>query len=576
MRYASTTVSSRHPREGGRSMLPVGLDRIAAFSPSLELLQRRTHVGVDMFGNAGAEASAPAPGNPLAFSAASPRARLALCASPCGFHSGGGGRRRSPCFIARLTETPAASYFAVDSPGGCFFAPLWQDATHMALELCVDPCERPTLCATFEWWVERLLPLVTYVHVSLTRSPKEPVPLPLLLPRLYDWYCVRRAAAPGARPPLELAFGADCMEEVDWLRSWARAPLASLSLRWCWSLCSFEVLWAAVRHCGLRRLALESPWGMAKVAATTEGEGEGEGRGQAEEEAQGDTLVLPPDDALPPALEALALYHWALVRDVTALGRLRALRVLDLTASGVVSLAFLQALPQLESLCVAECESITDFSPLAHCRRLTAVNLSGTAIADLGVLFEVAAGLRAVSLRGCRALTDFAPLFDHVQTPLEIVDAGYTALSSLSWLARCPRLRHLLLEGCSRIVDHEGPLRGAALPQLLTLKLWGAGGLADLCCLAGCPSLRVLSMCKCGSVTDLAPLARWTPRLQKLDVSYTGVRSLAPLLSLPSLLLVTAHGCRGVGEGADLGMCLQRLRARGVEVVHSFEGSFLC
>ncbi|MFD0888738.1 leucine-rich repeat domain-containing protein, partial [Streptosporangium algeriense] len=219
--------------------------------------------------------------------------------------------------------------------------------------------------------------------------------------------------------------------------------------------------------------------------------------------------------------------------DLTPLTRLSELRHLSLFSRGFTGdLAFLDALPRLETLDLAGLESIDDFRPVArqaelvrlhlreaphlrdpaffasfprlrglvltgthvegglralvgHCPGLRSLFLQDTVVGDLDALDAL--DLRTLNLRGC-PVEDLAPLAR--QRDLESLVLDGVGISGLGPLAELSKLEVLSLEGCSRVTDLS-PL--TSLTKLRFVDVQGMASDLDLAPLAGKPGLRVLA-----------------------------------------------------------------------------------
>jgi Leucine-rich repeat (LRR) protein len=91
-----------------------------------------------------------------------------------------------------------------------------------------------------------------------------------------------------------------------------------------------------------------------------------------------------------------------------------------------------------------------------------------------------------------------------------------------------------------------------SVDRLRVLVVSGAAALTDLSGLAAARSLEHLAITYCPAVTDLAPVAGLT-RLRSLDLKYSAIRDLRPVLELPDLAMLDLTGCdvdRSVLAGA--------------------------
>ncbi len=290
-----------------------------------------------------------------------------------------------------------------------------------------------------------------------------------------------------------------------------------------------------------------------------------------------------------------------------ALGGNRALKknllasVTDLNNAGIegqlMTLEDLQYLPNLKSLRLVEETMITDYTPLAGLKELTALSLTGCGLSDSDL--TVIAGctkLTELELSG-NQLTTLAPLRPLVY--LEFLNVADNEIASSQDLAAFPLLSQLNV-AANRLCELDG-LQGAeelvsltvsnnyisdlspicklpkltelylpgntpnnikklsSLPQLKCLDLSGCG-LTSLSVVNDCKSLTVLfatdnEIASLGTFTlpvtelyisenplvDLSPL-QGRAELSTLEIAQTKIKDLAPLRGLPELVAIDLTG----------------------------------
>lgn len=311
------------------------------------------------------------------------------------------------------------------------------------------------------------------------------------------------------------------------------------------------------------------------------------------------------------------------VSDIGPLRECRALRRLDLSRTRISDLAPLNALIALERLDASH-TPVADLWPLANCFALRELRLDGTQVRDLRPL-ERTTGLVALSLRGA-PVSDLLPLLG--QSALTELDLAGTRVTDIRPLAGLPALRTLNLSDTevadviplsdaaelvslrlrNTRVDVVEPLARvaslrlldlgntpmedgralAALVQLSHLDLQGtlitelsgwlpeliglerldlsATGISSIAGVESLNNLRLLTLARTG-VTSMAPLARLR-RLEELDVSQTRVLDFAPLRGCRALrLLVVSPGQLADDAAADLKRSIPTLRIEEAETV---------
>ncbi|MET4922270.1 leucine-rich repeat domain-containing protein [Streptomyces sp. PSRA5] len=228
------------------------------------------------------------------------------------------------------------------------------------------------------------------------------------------------------------------------------------------------------------------------------------------------------------ALESLRLHRCRKVKDIGPLLKLRVLRRLDLSMTGVQSVAGLgAALPGLESLSLQGCRGLRDIRPLSGLRRLATLDLGWTGIKDLSALTDVGA-ITELDLTSCAHLT------------------------TLQGIAEMPRLRVLRMDKVRRLRSLDGL---GHHPDVTELILTECDELQDLRAIAGLPGLTTLELALCERLTSVAGVEALT-RLDLLRVrdcmALSDFSSLAGAPAPRSLFLANVDGGPDLGFLPDL------------------------
>ncbi|KEG06753.1 putative leucine-rich repeat protein [Trypanosoma grayi] len=295
-------------------------------------------------------------------------------------------------------------------------------------------------------------------------------------------------------------------------------------------------------------------------------------------------------------LEGLILSGCEGVRTVGALGRLPALRELDLGCTAITDeeLQGLSASHRLMKIVLCNCKHLTDVSPLASIKTLEEVDLSGCegvrtvgALGRLPILRELVLGCGSITdgelqglsvsrslvrifLADCKHLTDVSPLAS-IKTLEEVDLSGCEGVGTVGALGSLPVLRELDL-GCTAITDEE--LQGlSASRSLVKIVLRTCKHLTDVSPLASIKTLEEVDLSGCEEVRSLGALGR-LPILRVLDVGCAAftdeeLRCLSASRSLVKIVLQTCKHLTDVSplasietlEEVDLSVC------EGVEIV---------
>jgi internalin A len=233
-----------------------------------------------------------------------------------------------------------------------------------------------------------------------------------------------------------------------------------------------------------------------------------------------------------PQIETLVLSNLELLPDISPIGALANLRVLDLSfdptledisvlanvsslrrldLSGDTALADLSpiaALSNLETLILNDCAEIRSVAFLENLkclRRLFALRLPH--LSDLRSLASTALEQLYV---GGREVSDGAPL-GKISSLVELMLVEVPRLHNLTFLNDLQKLRSIGIVAC------QAPLPALAVPTIEDLLIGDCPNVRDLNGLVGLQSLRNLSL-RGLPVTDLTPLTQ-LPRLESLSIS---------------------------------------------------------
>ena len=144
------------------------------------------------------------------------------------------------------------------------------------------------------------------------------------------------------------------------------------------------------------------------------------------------------------------------------LARLPRLRVLNIAANRISSLAGLEGATSLEVLS-AYGNDISDLGPVAALGNLRTLDLTGNRVVSLAPLVSLGE-LRVLRAR-VNAVTDLAPLAELAE--LAVLDVGFNDIRDLLPLASCSKLAVLLADG--NRIDDVSELAG--LPSIHELNL---------------------------------------------------------------------------------------------------------
>lgn len=303
------------------------------------------------------------------------------------------------------------------------------------------------------------------------------------------------------------------------------------------------------------------------------------------------------DDLAPLAgltgLESLRLHRCRKVKDIGPLLTPRALRRLDLSMTGVASVAGLgAALPGLEALSLQGCRGLRDIHPLSGLRRLATLDLGWTGIKDLSALTDVGA-VTELDLTSCAHLTTLKGI-DAMPNLRVLRMDKVRRLRSLDGLGHHPDVTELVLTECAQLHD----LRAiAGLPGLQTLELADCERLTSVAGVEALTGLNLLRVRDCTALSDFSPLAGapaphrlfltnvdggsdlgFLPELPHLRVlSIDRFRTLRTLHGAPDLSDLRTLDVRHCPSLTDLGRVgdlpeLRRVQIFGCDILHDAGG----
>ena len=198
---------------------------------------------------------------------------------------------------------------------------------------------------------------------------------------------------------------------------------------------------------------------------------------------------------------------------LASLGRYKGLKTLNLYASVIEDLNWLETIESLETLKLNSVK-VDDFSPLAHASGLKRLDLMQTQIKSLAPLSSLIR-LESLDLFGVQ-VEDISPL--SAIKSLRKLTLSHMPLHDISCLANLPELEAVLLAGIDTIKDYS------VLSQLPNLKLLSIAEtrIADLSVLPDMPKLETLYIWDCANLKDLSPLDRYK-NLKPVNTKGTGV-----------------------------------------------------
>ncbi len=198
----------------------------------------------------------------------------------------------------------------------------------------------------------------------------------------------------------------------------------------------------------------------------------------------------------------------------------------------LMTLADLQYLPNLRSLRITDEPMLTDYSPLASLKELTALTLSSCGLSD-GDLEDIAGCTKLTELElSGNQITTLKPLRSLVY--LEYLNVAENQIASSLDLAAFPRLSQLNI-AANRLCELDG-LRGAEeLVGLTAAKNY----ISDLSPISALPKLTELYIGE-NTPNNIKKLSS-LPQLKCLDLSGCGITSLSVVNDCKSLTVLFAN-----------------------------------
>jgi Leucine-rich repeat (LRR) protein len=262
-----------------------------------------------------------------------------------------------------------------------------------------------------------------------------------------------------------------------------------------------------------------------------------------------------------PSLHSFYVFKAPKIKDLTPLARHKGLRSIQMTDTGVTSLAPLIGLDALELVSIgtnanrsdpwpvdnspktpgaADPTSVfgfetpgsateVDIQAIASIKSLRTVVLRGITVKNLEPLRGT--GITSVALSQMH-VDDVEPISTLPNLTDLTIEA--TSIPSFAWIGKIPTLRHLTLTKVRlKSLDFVAPL-----VELTSLDATANPELKSIAPLAKLTKLSLLYL-QMTMVEDLGPLANM-PKLASLTVSNTRVKTLAPLTKLTELTMVQA------------------------------------
>lgn len=215
------------------------------------------------------------------------------------------------------------------------------------------------------------------------------------------------------------------------------------------------------------------------------------------------------------------VFQWVSPESLDPLSRMNGLKLLWLNTDNDVKAEFGGNFPSLEKLYIYD-----DMDSTGNINRITTLKE-----------LELQCG------EGLTELTGFEKL-----TSLERLDIRGTKVSDISCLSGCTKMRELYISGTD--VYDISPLK-----NMTGLEVFDASQnhdhqkeklISDISALADKPKLREVDLYGT-DVTDISPLSGNTS-LEKAELSYTPIKSAAPLMNLPKLYDVGMYHCDNISD----------------------------
>lgn len=215
------------------------------------------------------------------------------------------------------------------------------------------------------------------------------------------------------------------------------------------------------------------------------------------------------------------VFQWVSPESLDPLSRMNGLKLLWLNTNSEVKAEFGGSFPSLEKLYIHD-----DMDSTGNISRITTLKE-----------LELQCG------EGLTELTGFEKL-----TSLERLDIRGTKVGDISCLSGCTKMRELYIGGTD--VYDIAPLK-----NMNELEVFYASQnydhqkdklISDISALADKPKLREVDLYGT-DVTDISPLSGNTA-LEKAELSYTPIKSAAPLMNLPKLCDVGMYHCDNISD----------------------------
>ena len=192
----------------------------------------------------------------------------------------------------------------------------------------------------------------------------------------------------------------------------------------------------------------------------------------------------------------------------------------DLYDWKIHSLEDLHLFPSLEEITLSGIDSLTDFSPLAYCPKLTKLAIANANLTDISFV-QYVPGLQSVSIWGNPPILDLSPL-ENLQN-LKTVSFTYVGLQDIQPLAKISSLEEITLFTCD--VKNISELAHCA-GEITKLDISG------------------------NPITDAEDVIRAMPALQYLAIDDTNISDYRVLKELAELRNLSIYGIRGIDFSA--------------------------
>ena len=228
-----------------------------------------------------------------------------------------------------------------------------------------------------------------------------------------------------------------------------------------------------------------------------------------------------------PQLEKLYLVKGT-VNDISMLGNLKNLKVLDISETEVSDISVLSNMPELEELYIYNTK-VSDISVLRNLKKLKIVEVSFTEINDISALSDMPE-LEELYLSGTK-INDISVLGNATQ--MRALAINGTEVSDISVLSNMPMLEELYIGGIN--VSEISVLENHTQLEILCMN---GTKVRDISVLNNMSKLRKLNINET-EISDLSALSNLT-ELEQLFIVGTKVDDLSPLANLKKLDLIIA------------------------------------